>query len=176
MREILVYSRWYAKCNIKRKENIWENFIVVIIYKNKNGNIAMVEFLLWNISWSNYNIIKKISYPWIALDNKIWIPAQSLLSTKWCCFLHKLSINKVTFITFVFEIQLFLVLSSRNLQQTQATNENHRYDIYWYCNTLLLQVFRIKSDSSQTSNSHRYPIKDIVEANPFKRQWYQFLI
>ena len=134
------------------------------------------SIFLLNFCWSNYNIIKRISYPWIALDNEIWIPAQPLLSTKWCCFLHKLSINKVTFITFVFEIQLFLVLSSRNLQQTQATNENHRYDIYWYCNTLLLQVFRIKSDSSQTSNSHRYPIKDIVEANPFKRQWYQFLI
>ena len=138
--------------------------------------MCLKSILLWNICWANYNIIKRISHPWIASDIKIWIHAQFLLSTKWCCFLHKLSINKVTFIAFVFEIQLFLVLSSRNLQQTQATNENHRYDIYWYCNTLLLQVFRIKSDSSQTSNSHRYPIKDIVEANPFKRQWYQFLI
>ena len=137
--------------------------------------LYLKSILLWNSCWSNYNIIKRISYPWIALDNKIWIPAQSLLSTKWCCFLYKLSINKVTFITFVFEIQLFLVLSSRNLQQTQATNENHRYDIYWYCNTLLLQVFRIKSDSSQTSNSHRYPIKDIVEANPLNVNDINFL-
>ena len=103
----------------------------------------------------------------------------------WCCFRHKIFLCKqgLSFYFILYCNKNVFLTSNPNWLQTQVTALTQNSSTLWYQNSskqhFTYSVYCQFSSSCKRIENHILvsgQLRTLLTSNPFKRQWYQFLI